>query len=254
MKIIIIEDEDLSAKDLANTITTLYPDAEIVSILGSIKSCLRFFKQPANADLIFSDIELGDGLIFELFSRVEIDIPIIFCTAYDEYALNAFKANGIEYVLKPYTNNTISNALKKYLALRSMFESKGTNDYQILLKMLNDKKEVEQQSVLVSYKDRILPVKLDNVAFFYLKNSVVHLYTFEQKTYTINKSLDDLERVTNTNFYRANRQFFVNRKTIIDVTNHLSRKISLNLSVPFTEKITVSKEKITHFLNWLAKS
>ncbi|HEY0298339.1 MAG TPA: response regulator, partial [Arachidicoccus sp.] len=144
MKIIIIEDEDLSAKDLANTITTLYPDAEIVSILGSIKSCLRFFKQPANADLIFSDIELGDGLIFELFSRVEIDIPIIFCTAYDEYALNAFKANGIEYVLKPYTNNTISNALKKYLALRSMFESKGTNDYQILLKMLNDKKEVEQ--------------------------------------------------------------------------------------------------------------
>ena len=102
MRIVIIEDEKITARDLAQTIEELFPQAEIEKMLTTVKEGISYFTNSNTADLIFSDIQLGDGLSFEIFSKVEIDVPVIFCTAFDEYALHAFKANGIDYILKPF--------------------------------------------------------------------------------------------------------------------------------------------------------
>ncbi|MCK9204744.1 MAG: LytTR family DNA-binding domain-containing protein [Bacteroidales bacterium] len=250
MKIVIIEDEKLTAEDLAGTITELDPDAEIVSFLYSVKEAICYFKNNALPDLIFSDIQLGDGLSFEIFKSVSISSPVIFCTAYDEFALNAFKANGIDYLLKPFSSKSISEALHKY---KTFFKSVPGKTIQVdeFLELLKSRKTPKSTSVLVHYKDKILPIRLEDIALFYIEDEVTHLMTFEKKTYYINKNLDELMQITGNGFYRINRQYLVNRKTVSDATQYFSRKLSVNLVIPFKDTLTVSKEKIPSFLKWL---
>ena len=250
MRIVIIEDEKITARDLAQTIEQLFPHAEIEKQLTTVKEGIGYFTHTNTADLIFSDIQLGDGLSFEIFSKVEIDVPVIFCTAFDEYALHAFKANGIDYILKPFTTEAVAAAVNKYLA----FTGKTGNTpfpYSQLEQLFAAKRSVEPGAVLVYQKDKILPIALNRVAFFYLKNGVVNLTTFDKKSYLINKNMEELSTIAEPLFFRANRQFLVNRKAVLDASNYLSRKLSVSLSVPTQETITVSREKITQFLDWL---
>ena len=202
--------------------------------------------------MIFSDIQLGDGLSFEIFSRVAIRVPVIFCTAYDEFALQAFKANGIDYILKPFTTDSVAAAIKKYLDLRENMTG-NTVRYESLEQLFTSRKLTEFGAVLVYYKDKILPVAISQIAFFYLKNGIVQLTTFDQKTYLVNKSIDELAKLTGALFFRANRQFLVNRKAVVDASSYLSRKLSVTLTVPTTETITISKEKMPQFLDWLTQ-
>ncbi|MBU1718695.1 MAG: response regulator, partial [Bacteroidetes bacterium] len=127
MKIVIIEDEKPAAGDLAETIISLAPDAQIVAVLHSVKEAISWFQKNEQPDLIFSDIQLGDGLSFEIFKTISINSPVVFCTAYDEYALQAFHANGIEYILKPYDKSTVEAALNKYNNLKIKFSGNTAN-------------------------------------------------------------------------------------------------------------------------------
>lgn len=251
MKIVIIEDEIRSAEDLAETIIKFEPTAQIVASLGSIREAIVYFQKNEKPDLIFSDIQLGDGLSFEVFKTVPISTPVIFCTAFDEYALNAFKANGIDYILKPFTKKTIANALTKYKELKNNF-SQNNEIYETILNLFENRKNQQNTSVLVYVKDKILPVKISDIALFYIENEITHIITFKEKTYSINKTLEELEKFIENNFYRANRQYLVNRKAISDASQYFARKLVVNLSIPFNERITVSKEKTTEFLNWLS--
>lgn len=254
MKIVIIEDEELTAADLAETILTVEPDAQIISIIKSVSEAIEFFKNTANIpDLVFSDIQLGDGLSFEIFKSIKSSFPVIFCTAYDEYALNAFRTNGIDYILKPFSEKTISHAFAKYRVLKKTF-SKNDLQFDNILKLFEIQKNQKQGSVLVYYKDKIFPVKLDNIAIFYVENETTYLLTFDHAKHHINKTLEELEKITSTSFYRVNRQNLVNRKAIREASQYFARKLSISLTIPFTEKILVSKEKITEFLNWLSAS
>lgn len=249
MKILIIEDEPHTAQDLAGTIIKVAPGAEIMGILSSVKEAVNWFENNDTPDIIFSDIQLGDGLSFAIFDAIDASIPVIFCTAYDVYALQAFRAAGIDYILKPFTEKTIYAALVKYNALKDSF-AKSIQSYATLEKGINDLKR--QSAVLVHYKDKILPIKLEDIAIFYLRNDITRLITFTKEEYLINETLEEAERLAGSRFYRVNRQCLVNRMAVKDVSKYFGRKLLVNLAIPFNDKVTVSKVKASHFLDWLA--
>lgn len=250
MRIAIIEDEKITADDLAETIRSIEEDAVITAILGSVKSSVGWFQKNEPPDLIFCDIQLGDGLSFEIFEKVNIPSPVIFCTAFDEYALHAFKTNGIDYILKPFTSSEVAEALAKYQNLQKTF-SGSPHKYKEVLEALTSNARSASSSVLVYFKDKILPVRLDDIAMFYIRNEATWLITFNKQTYSISKNLEELEKIADAGFFRVNRQCLLNRKAVIDVSQYFSRKLSVNISVPFDEKIIVSKEKAPLFLSWL---
>lgn len=255
MNIVIIEDELLTAEDLKDVIATVLPQAEIVTTLQSVKEAVAYFKANPMPQLIFSDIQLGDGLSFDIFSEVEVKVPIIFCTAFDEYAMKAFNASGIHYVLKPFNHAKIKAAVDKYFALQNNFSaySKSIEDVIEELKSTSLQQQPKKaEAVLVHFQNRIIPIKLEDIALFYVKNEATHLFTFDQKTYVINKTLDELQQLDAELFYRANRQYILNRHVVKEASHYQARKVSIELNLPFHEVITISKEKITPFFDWLA--
>lgn len=254
MNIVIIEDERVVAEDLERDITSLIEVPVNIVQLHSVKESVAYFKSNPPPDMIISDIQLGDGLSFEIFIAVALTVPVIFCTAYDEYAMEAFKANGIDYILKPFTKQTLEAALNKYNQFKQLFTPKEPPAYSQLMQLLANREPAKATSILVYYQDKITPIKLNEIALFYLENNITHLLTFSGKTYYPNKNLDDLEKVTGNHFFRANRQFLVCRKAIVDVSKYFSRKLYVNLNVSFKEKVTVSKGKAAEFLQWLTEA
>lgn len=254
MNIVIIEDERVLGEDLERSINKLMNEPVNIVQLRSVKESIAYLKTGTKPDLIFSDIQLGDGLSFEIFAKAEVRVPIIFCTAYNEYALDAFKVNGIDYILKPFTEKTLDRALNKYIQLKGMFSTNLPVQYQELMEQLSAMSQAKPSSILVYFQDKILPIRMVDIALFQLVNDTVHLHTFSGQTYYANKSLEELEKLTAGHFFRANRQFLVCRKSIIDASSFLSRTLSLNISIPINEKVTVSKGRVSAFLEWLAKT
>jgi two-component system response regulator LytT len=252
MKIVIIEDEKLTAKDLEDVILEVAPSCQVVAILHSVKQAVAYLGKNPAPDLIFSDIQLGDGLSFDIFNQVKINTPIIFCTAYDEYALKAFRLNGIDYMLKPFTQEAVKAALDKYEELSQVFSGESTAIEEVQ-RILNELKPAKSSSVLVNRKEKIIPIKVDDIAVFYIHNQVTYLMTFEGKSYFLNKTLDQLEQLCGEPFFRASRQFLINREAVSNASHHLSRKFSVTLKIPFEHQITVSREKLNDFLEWLAR-
>lgn len=252
MKIVIIEDEHLTAEDLSDAILRIEPSYQVIAILSSVKEAIDFFDQKPEADLIFSDIQLGDGLSFEIFKNRQIQIPVIFCTAYDEYALNAFQANSIDYILKPFSTATIKASLDKYKSLKEAMAPQGnisqTGIEQLLVNMDSRPKS---SSILIHYKDQIIPIPEKDIALISIKNESTSIKTFENKVYFVNKTLDELENKLGSIFFRANRQNLVNRSAVKSVEQYGARKLALILSVPHSETVSVSKEKHTPLMNWL---
>ena len=252
MRIVIIEDEIVTAADLEQTIRAAHPDTVITAILGTVRESIAWLSTNSSPDLIFSDIQLGDGLSFEIFSSLAVNVPVIFCTAYDEYALNAFQANGIDYILKPFTAEAVAGAIHKYHNLQKKLIDNALR-YQQLEDFFRSGRSAAISSILVYQKDQIIPVAVDQIAFFYLKRGVVYMTTFATDLYLVNKSLDELDEQLGSSFFRANRQFLVSRKAVRGASSYLSRKLSVSMNVPTEEPVTISKEKITQFLDWLSR-
>jgi len=251
MKIVIIEDEELTANDLASTILKIDKTVQIIAILSSVKESVSYFQENRDHDLIFCDIQLGDGLSFEIFQKCTITAPVIFCTAFDEYALKAFKTNGIDYILKPFSKQTIMDALHRYKTLENNFLKTDTS-FAKILELFENRKNNKQNTILVYHRDNIIPVKVEDIAIFYIEHEVTHLITFARKYHTINKTIEELEPITGDEFFRANRQFLINRNAVKDASQYFGRKLIVTLTIPFSEKITISKEKVALFLDWLS--
>lgn len=252
MKIVIIEDERIAATDLKETIMETDPTAEIVAVLRSVQDGLAYFNTHSKPDLIFSDIQLGDGLSFEVLENLRI--PVVFCTAYDEYALNAFKSHGIDYILKPFNHESVSNALLKYKNLVGTNQDEITRQYDSIKSMLAVRKSQKIGSLLIYHKDYVFPLNINEVAVLYLHNEIVILITFNGSRYYPGKSLEELESVLGDNFFRANRQYLVNRRAVLKASSLLTRRLSLSISVDLEDIITISREKAPIFLKWLAGS
>ena len=254
MNIVIVEDERLTAKDLEEIILEVEPSAKVLTILTSVRQAVQYFQKNPTPDLLFCDIQLGDGLSFEIFTKVQISVPIVFCTAFDQYALDAFKLNGIDYVLKPFTASAIEAALRKYKGFSQLFGATADSMQQLqhLIKQIQPTAPSPPSQLLVHHKEKIIPVKWEDIALFYIDNQVTYLYAFNGTSYYYNKTLDQLEQMVGTKFFRANRQMLVNRTAVKDASHHLSRKFTVHLNVPFEQSIMVSKEKLPDFLNWLS--
>jgi DNA-binding LytR/AlgR family response regulator len=254
MKIVIIEDEKLTARDLAKTINVVEPDFEIAALLHSVEDAIDFFKTKPEIDLIFSDIELGDGLSFEIFEKQRITTPIIFCTAYNQYALEAFKTVGIDYLLKPFSKHSVGKAIEKFYLLKGKAlpqESDYTNLMNLIKKQLNPN---QNPSVIIQQADKIIPLDAGKIALFYIADDGVFAYTFDKTKHLLSHKLDVLEQQFSPSFFRANRQFLVNRKAVKDASHYFNRKIVVNLHIPFHEQIVVGKLKVTAFVDWLANN
>lgn len=252
MKVVVIEDERLTAEDLRQTIILADATIEVVATIKSVKEGQAWFKSHAKPDLIFSDIQLGDGLSFEILGNLHI--PVIFCTAYDEYALNAFRVNGIDYLLKPFTEESVAAALLKFKNLIQVKQHEIIQQYESVKRLFSDLKVSANAALLIHYRDTIIPVKIENIALFRLENEVVHLLTFDKLTYYPGKSLEELEDLAGGDFFRVNRQYLINRKAVVNASSLFSRKLSLSVSIPVKESITISKEKAPLFLKWLSGS
>ena len=190
------------------------------------------------------------NILFEIFKNLAKVDPVIFCTAYDKYALNAFETNGIEYILKPITRPIIANALEKYRKLKENF-SKNAFEYEKILELFELKKPKTKRAVLAFFKDKILPVPFENIAIFYSENKKTQLFTFEEKKYHICETLEELEENMPEDFFRVNRNCIINRKIILDATKFVNRKLIVHLNINFEKEIFLSKEKVSDFFNWL---
>ena len=168
-------------------------------------------------------------------------------------ALKAFKVNGIDYVVKPYSVKSIKEAIDKFKRLTG---KESSYKKQALLKLLSELDVVKSNnnaSILVHYHERIIPIRLDTISLFYVEDKYCYLLTEDSKRYMVNKSLEELEILSGSSFFRINRQILINRLAIVDASQYFRRKLALRIHIPFDETITVSKNKVSLFLNWLAK-
>ena len=252
MKIVIVEDEALTAEDLAEILLKLPDSIEVVKILTSVSEAIPYFNQNNLPDLIFCDIQLGDGHSFEIFKQVPIDVPVIFCTAFDEYALEAFRNNGIDYILKPFVKKNIKAAIDKFKLLRTRL-SRSTVDYNGLLQNVqvrfNQNKRIS--SLLINWKDKIIPVKINDIALFNIDFKMTQLVTFGNQKYFVNHTLDELEEICGEEFYRANRQYLINRNAVTEALQYHARKLVLKLKIEDKHEIIISKNRVPEFLSWL---
>jgi two-component system, LytTR family, response regulator LytT len=253
LRIAIIEDEKLTALDLADTLKKVDNDIEIVTILPSVKKAIDFFKAGTNLDLIFADIQLPDGLSFDIFRNVQLSVPVIFCTAFDQYALESFDSNGIDYLLKPFNKTSVSKALAKYQTLKSKF-SDSDNSYSRLLQLLGPKVYPQATSIIVHKGDKIIPIETKEIALFYLEDDYVFALTFDLKKHIISQTLEEIENICGISFFRANRQYLVNRKAVKDASHYINRKIIIHLNINYQEQILVGKLKTSSFIGWLSQS
>lgn len=251
MKIIIIEDESLVAEDLASSLKNCNDQIEITALLGSVKEAIAYFKINPQPDLIFSDIQLGDGLSFEIIKTVPLNVPVIFCTAFNEYALDAFKANGIEYILKPFSVDELKTALGKFKKMQQLLSGQIAEQYQKAMELISNLQKSTSETIMVKYRNRLLPFTLDKIALFYVESETTVMLAHNGKSYILTESLEELEKRTKRFFFRMNRQQLINRNAIADVTDYFPRKLKINLIFPFHKDIFVSREKRTKMLSWL---
>ncbi len=244
VKIVIIEDEPLTAEDLKDAILSVSPENTIEAVLPSVQEAENYFMKNTAPELLFCDIQLGDGSIFDLLNKVKIEAPVIFCTAYHEHTLQAFKLNGIEYILKPFSKEDVRQALGKYDRLKSSFQNQFNHK---LLELPN------QQTVLVHYRDSIIPLTCSEIGMIWISNQVTYVQMLNNKKYVLNKSLEELEQTLDRQFFRVNRTAIINKKLVCEVTRLLTRKLLIQLDSGFKTdcKLTVSKTKASTFLNWL---
>lgn len=256
MNVVIIEDELLTAEDLKAMLLKTDPQINVAAILQSVEEALHYFKAAPAPDLIFSDIQLGDGLSFDIFSATAMKTPVIFCTAFDEYAIRAFNVNGIHYVLKPFNAEKVKEALDKYQNLKQTLSDWPETLEKVVRSLRADSAANQRKaaSVLVYFRDSVIPVKLKDIALFYIRSGTSYLHTFDNKKYVVDQSLNELQQLDSHLFFRANRQFLINRHAVQKASSYLARRITVELNVPFDEMITISKEKITPFLDWLKEA
>lgn len=247
MKALIIEDETAAARNLKAILLDIAPETEVKATLDSISKSVAWLKENPAPDIIFMDIHLADGDSFFIFEQVEIDVPVVFTTAYDEYALQAFKVNSIDYLLKPIRPEELARAIFKFKKITCP----ERDDYiKRLLKLAPQKKYAER--VLVFYQDKIIPMKTDAVACFFSQNEKSHLITLQNELFPIDKGLNALMTdICPETFYRANRQYIISRHAIKEISVWTGGRLSVVLAIPLKEQILISKEKTGEFKKWL---
>src|SRR5690606_8558364 len=251
MNILIIEDEIKAARSLENLILKLRPESRIIARIQSVEWAIDYLTNNSTPDLIFMDIQLSDGISFDIFKSVKIVCPVIFCTAFGEYAMEAIKENGIDYLLKPFSEQDLKNAFEKVDNFKNIFQKVSENDLTELLTRINGG-ENKKTSFLVFKNNKYLTVKTEDIAYIYINYTSPSLVTFKGEEYDVNQSLDHLAGLLSSKqFFRLNRQYLINFAAVKEVEHYFGRKLFVKLTVPTAEKLLIGKDKTSLFLNWL---
>lgn len=249
MRYLIIEDEPLAQEELVRMLKALDPNFMLLASIDSVKQSIEWFNNNEQPDIVFMDIHLSDNICFEIFNKVEITAPVIFTTAYDQYAIEAFKTNGIAYLLKPIEEEELIAALKKFRTLTN------TN-----IELSSIHSHIQQLSTLNSYKERVLAkvgdnyqhVAMQDVAYFYSEDHYTFVATKDKQRYIINYTLDTLvEQINPQQFFRISRQFIVNINAINNISKHFNGRLKITVNPSFSEDIYVSRNRVQTFLAWL---
>lgn len=253
MKTIIIEDEYPAAERLQRQIKKIDAKIEILAVLQSIESACEWLKNEESPDLIFSDIQLSDGLSFEIFDQISVKSPIIFTTSYDEYAIKAFKVKSIDYLLKPIKAIELERAIQKYKDFEHSFSK---NEYALKIESLIDNLKPSHQKYknrfLVKSQEQLIPVSQEEIAYFFTSNEMVCLVRKDDKQWLVDYTLEELENLLDPSlFFRLNRQLIANISSIGQINTYFNGKLKLSLQPIFSQEVLISREKAQAFKNWL---
>lgn len=247
--ILIIEDEQPAAKRLEKMLAEIAPDFELMNRCDSIELSVAYIQSGAKPDLIFLDIQLGDGLSFDIFKQVEINCPIIFTTAYDEFAIRAFELNSIDYILKPVSREKLGKSIEKF---RKISQQNSLSDWSALASLLEKGKREYKQRFLVYVGEHLHSVPSADIAYFYSVEKSTFLVTQAGKSYPVDFSLDKLENLMSPDdFFRINRNYLIGFSSITKINILSKSRIKLVLDPVPTDEILVSTARTHDFRTWL---
>ena len=249
MKVVIIEDEKPAARRLSRMLNEL--DIEPITMLHSVEESVNWFSNNEHPDLLFLDIQLSDGLSFEIFEEVEVKSAIIFTTAYDEYALKAFKLNSIDYLLKPIDSDELENAVEKFKQLQTN-DSQHNFDLEQLKLLVAPSQKNYKKRFTVKIGQHLKMISVDAIECFFSENKATHIHTIDNRSYLIESTLDQLEdKLQPETFFRVSRKFVVNVNAIKDIIAYSNSRLKLQLQTYNETEIIVSRERVKDFKNWL---
>ncbi len=257
MKAIIIEDEKLVARELTMKIAEIDPKIKVLEVLPSVKTAINWFAQNAEPDVVFADIQLADGVSFEIFEKYPVSCPIIFITSYNEFAIKAFKVNGIDYLLKPVEPEELEKAIDK---AKKIVKNNGKPALDInhlveMLKLGEGLKPVYKEHFLCNHRNAWVPIKTIDIAFL-MYETIIFVYTIPDEKFNMDSdSMDEIEEMLDPDqFFRVNRQYIVNRKAVARVWGIENSKMMVKLKEPHnTIEIDISRQKAPIFKKWLEK-
>ena len=248
--VLIIEDEEAASQRLQKLVTEALPQANILPPVPSIRSAIDWFSGNAAPDLIFLDVHLADGQSFEIFKKVKVTSPVIFTTAYDQYALEAFRVNSIDYLLKPIKKEELKRAIDKFLNLN--FAGHSDIDFQKLLLALQVQPSSFKQRFVVKYGEHIKTIETSDAAYFYTENKANFLVTKDNKRFAIDYNLDQLEELLDPKkFFRINRQFIIGFHAIAEMFTYSKSRVLVRLNPSTKLETIVSSERSASFKSWL---
>ena len=254
MRVLIIEDEAPAYRRLNKLLEENHADFEVIEVIDSVSEAIKWLNNHQSPDLIFSDIQLSDGLSFDIYQEVDPGCPVIFTTAYDEYMLEAFRSKGIDYLLKPIEKDELARSIQKYRELKEQMggEEKPSEEWGQVLRQLQ---------LGTNYKDRFLvklgakwqPLPIEEIAFFCFREGSTEAFTTKGKVYPLDPSLDELEnQVDPKQFFRINRQILAHVRSIRQIHQHFKGRLKVQLDPSPDLEVLVSRERARSFKNWLS--
>jgi DNA-binding LytR/AlgR family response regulator len=252
MNVVIIEDEHLTAERIKTLLFEIDPTITVMDILDSVKSSVQWFKQNEKPDLVFMDIQLADGLSFDIFKQVEIEYPVIFLTAYQEYAIKAFKVNSVDYLLKPVTEEDLRSALTKYRHYFSKQQSFPVIDGDLLSSIKQMINKSHKSRFMVRVGDRIRSVDVESILYFYSLQKGTYMHTTDNRNYVVDFTLDALsEMLDPALFHRINRRYIISHGSIADLITISASKLKVILLHANDADIYISRDRLAEFKEWL---
>ena len=252
MHILIVEDEPLLVKHLVKLLADIEPAAQVAGSTNRIASTVAWLSTHEKPDLILMDIELADGQSFEIFEKMEVKSPVIFTTAYDEYALKAFKVSSIDYLLKPVKESELKRALDKFRDLRGPGEQPGIQN--VLDEMRRMKTSTYRERILVKAGQKMISIPIDDVGMFFTSKSLNYLLTKTKQKYMVDQALDEIEgSLDPKKFFRANRQHILAHNAITVVHHWFNGKLKVEINLPTDEPVVISRDKASLFKEWLGE-
>jgi len=247
MTAVIVEDENIASRRLANLIGELAPDIKILAQLTSVESGLKWFKKEKQPDIVFLDIQLNDGYGFDILDALDEHPPVIFTTAFNEYAIRGFKYNGLDYLLKPIDKKDLEKALSKFHKLKPIQDATDKIDQ---LRSIFTKEY--KRRFMIKIGNQFITFKVEDIAYFKSHDGLICLFTNTGKSYPVEYSLDQLEEILNPiQFFRVNRKFVVSVNSVVEIHSYFNSRLLLKLQPKDEEQIIVSRERASNFKKWL---